>query len=160
MQVATTVAAVGAVYMRLFLPDSVIKDGALDRAISEKNPCVIHLDGESAQESLVFRSIPSLDDMLSLLRTRSVINRKVIHLLSFVFLVSSVTHCGNPIPSRSSTFTKAAIVAFFSNLGDVGLHTSLMVFIVSPCLVPEKLNYHRSFIVVTLHIFAECCSTT
>lgn len=27
----------------------------------------------------------------------------------------------------SSTFTKAAIVAFFSNIGDVGLHTCLMV---------------------------------
>nr|CAN64703.1 hypothetical protein VITISV_038996 [Vitis vinifera] len=97
-QVAASVAAVAAVYMKLFLPDSVIKDGVLDRAILEQKPCVIHLDGESAQDSPVFKSMPSLDDMLSLLQT-------------------------------SSTFTKAAIVAFFSNLGDVGLHTSLMYYL-------------------------------
>lgn len=71
MQVAASVAAVAAVYMKLFLPDSVIKDGVLDRAILEQKPCVIHLDGESAQDSPVFKSMPSLDDMLSLLQTRS-----------------------------------------------------------------------------------------
>ena len=77
-------------YTRLFLPDSIIKEGGLDQAIiaEQKKPCVIHLDGESTQDSPAFRSMPSLDDMLSLLQTKSV--RDINHRL---FLSFSCFYC-------------------------------------------------------------------
>lgn len=100
-QVAASVAVVGAVYTRVFLPDSVVDDGLSAPIISEEKLYITKPDGESTRNSKstqLFKRMPSLEDMVCLLKT-------------------------------SSTFSQAAIVAFFSNLADVGLHASIMYYL-------------------------------
>ncbi|XP_018851767.1 hippocampus abundant transcript-like protein 1 isoform X3 [Juglans regia] len=98
-QVATSVAVVAAVYMRVFLPDSVVGHGLTASLISKEKPDLTKPDGESTRNGTqLFKSMPSLEDMVSLLKT-------------------------------SSTFSQAAIVAFFSNLADFGLHGSMMYYL-------------------------------
>ncbi|KAF7817673.1 hippocampus abundant transcript-like protein 1 [Senna tora] len=85
-QVSTLVAVIGALYMKVFLSDSLIHHApTISEAKSKTN---MHL----------FKTLPSLQDFTS-------------------FLNSSLT------------VTQAAIVAFFSNLADVGLHGSLMYYL-------------------------------
>ncbi|XP_062164856.1 uncharacterized protein LOC133871418 isoform X1 [Alnus glutinosa] len=100
-QVAASVAVVAAVYTRVFLPDSIVKDGLSVPIISEEKLYITKPDGESTRNgnsTQLFKRMPSLEDMVCLLKA-------------------------------SSTFSQAAIVAFFSNLADVGLHASMMYYL-------------------------------
>ncbi|KAE8057312.1 hypothetical protein FH972_014013 [Carpinus fangiana] len=100
-QVAAAVAVIAAVYMKVFLPDSILDDALTVPIISEEKLYITKPDGEPTKNSngtQIFKRMPSLDDMVCLLKT-------------------------------SSTFSQAAIVAFFSNLADVGLHASMMYYL-------------------------------
>ncbi|KAK4600095.1 hypothetical protein RGQ29_009956 [Quercus rubra] len=100
-QVAASVAVMAAVYMRIFLPDSIADDALSVPILSKQKLNVVKSksDGDSAPKTLqIFKPMPSFEDMLSLLKT-------------------------------SSTFSQAAIVAFFSSLADVGLHASMMYYL-------------------------------
>ncbi|XP_059459637.1 uncharacterized protein LOC132189121 [Corylus avellana] len=100
-QVAAAVAVIAAVYMKVFLPDSILDDALTVPIISEEKLYITKPDGEPTRNSngtQIFKRMPSLDDMVCLLKT-------------------------------SSTFSQAAIVAFFSNLADVGLHASIMYYL-------------------------------
>lgn len=68
-------AVVGAVYTRVFLPDSVVDDGLSAPIISEEKLYITKPDGESTRNSKstqLFKRMPSLEDMVCLLKTRSV----------------------------------------------------------------------------------------
>ncbi|KAH7523462.1 hypothetical protein FEM48_Zijuj06G0013800 [Ziziphus jujuba var. spinosa] len=97
-QVAALVALVAAVYMRVFLPDSII-DANLSAPIMTKEKLhVAESDKKPTRKMQIFKTMPSFDDMVALLKT-------------------------------SPTFSQAAVVAFFSNLADVGLHASMMYYL-------------------------------
>ncbi|KAI9200266.1 hypothetical protein LWI28_005098 [Acer negundo] len=109
-QVATTVAIAAAIYMRIFLPES-MRDGDLYTPILSEGKLEINDSSEccstkkvnsSGQNSIkkvqLFEGLPSVEDTVSLLKT-------------------------------STTFSQAAIVAFFSNLADLGLHASAMYYL-------------------------------
>ncbi|KAM5565225.1 hypothetical protein ABKV19_019311 [Rosa sericea] len=97
-QVATSVAAVAVMYMRIFLPDSIIDDNISAPLLSTEKPKVSNSDENSNAELQSSTALPSLPDIIALLKT-------------------------------SPTFSQAAIVAFFSNLADVGLHASLLYYL-------------------------------
>ncbi|KAK8705714.1 hypothetical protein V6N13_049308 [Hibiscus sabdariffa] len=111
-QVATGMAMLAAVYMRVFLPDSVVNDNLYTPIMSEgRLKGIVNQDEESDKKVQMFKTMPSMEDMLALLKT-------------------------------SSTFSQAAIVSFFSHLADVGLHASLLLLlmpILVPILGEEKL---------------------
>lgn len=92
-QVATVVAMIGVVYMRIFLPESA-KDVGFPTEIHDKEEQCLLKKGSSKK----MKTLPSLDDTVSLLKS-------------------------------SLTFSQAAVVAFFINIGDVGLHASLMYYL-------------------------------
>ncbi|KAK8512589.1 hypothetical protein V6N12_075161 [Hibiscus sabdariffa] len=108
-QVATAMAMLAAVYMRVFLPDSVANDNLSTPILSEgKLKGVVNQDVESNKKVQMFKPMPSLEDMLALLKT-------------------------------SVTFSQAAVVSFFGNLADVGLHASLLQsfqLLLMPILIP------------------------
>ncbi|XP_047328935.1 hippocampus abundant transcript 1 protein [Impatiens glandulifera] len=93
-QVATIVAMMGVVYMRIFLPESA-KDVGF--STDKEEQCLLK-KGTSKKNSKMMKTLPSLDDTLTLLKS-------------------------------SLTFSQAAVVAFFINIGDVGLHASLMYYL-------------------------------
>ncbi|XP_027902233.1 hippocampus abundant transcript-like protein 1 [Vigna unguiculata] len=98
-QVSTFIAVIGAVYMKLFLPDSVIDDRHLyTPIISQQKPTVSSVDAKLERNKHLLKALRSFKDLTS-------------------FLTSSFT------------ITQAAIVAFFSNLADVGLHGSMLYFL-------------------------------
>ncbi|KAJ7957922.1 Hippocampus abundant transcript-like protein 1 [Quillaja saponaria] len=98
-QVAATVALLAAVYLKVFLKDSIIDDSLSVPIISNgKLSASTKIEGQSVRDVQPFKTMPSLKDMVSLLRS-------------------------------SPTFTQAAIVAFFSNLADFGLHGSIMYYL-------------------------------
>ncbi|KAF3446840.1 hypothetical protein FNV43_RR12020 [Rhamnella rubrinervis] len=97
-QVATSVAAVAAVYMRVFLPDSIIDANLSTPILSKEKLNVAESEKGSTKKMQLFKTMPSLDDMIALLKT-------------------------------SPTFSQAAVVAFFSNLADVGLHASMLYYL-------------------------------
>ncbi|XP_061361250.1 uncharacterized protein LOC133305129 [Gastrolobium bilobum] len=98
-QVSTLVAVIGALYMRIFLRDSVVDDNHLyTPIISEGKPSIAKIDEKPKSNLQLFKALCSLLDLNS-------------------FLNSSLT------------ITQAAIVAFFSNLADVGLHGSMMYYL-------------------------------
>ncbi|PPR83243.1 hypothetical protein GOBAR_AA37472 [Gossypium barbadense] len=111
-QVSTAMAMLSAVYMRVFLPDSIINDNLSTPIISEgKSDDVANQNEEPGKKMQVFKTMPSMEDMLALLKS-------------------------------SLTFSQAAIVSFFSNLADVGLHASLLLLlmpILAPALGEERL---------------------
>ncbi|RXH73360.1 hypothetical protein DVH24_013044 [Malus domestica] len=98
-QVATVVAVVAVMYMRVFLPDS-NRDNNLSAPLLSDEKIKIKDSAESSSAQILqpAKTLPSLSDFISLLKT-------------------------------STTFSQAAIVAFFSNLADVGLHASMMYFL-------------------------------
>ena len=64
-----------AVYMRIFLPDSIADDALSVPILSKEKLNVVKSksDGDSAPKTLqIFKPMPSFEDMLSLLKTRSV----------------------------------------------------------------------------------------
>ncbi|CAK8569143.1 unnamed protein product [Lathyrus sativus] len=89
-QVSTFVAVLGAVYMQVFLRDSVIVQNDLYA------PIISH--GKSKPNVPLLKALRSLQDLTSFLNS-------------------------------NKTITQAAIVAFFSNLADVGLHGSMMYYL-------------------------------
>ncbi|XP_012445700.1 uncharacterized protein LOC105769547 isoform X2 [Gossypium raimondii] len=98
-QVSTAMAMLSAIYMRVFLPDSIINDNLSTPIISEgKSDGVANQNKEPDKKMQVFKTMPSMEDMLALLKS-------------------------------SLTFSQAAIVSFFSNLADVGLHASLLYYL-------------------------------
>ncbi|XP_068309727.1 uncharacterized protein [Pyrus communis] len=98
-QVATVVAVVAVTYMRVFLPESNIDKNLSAPLLSdEKIKIKDSAENSSAQILQPAKTLPSLSDFISLLKT-------------------------------STTFSQAAIVAFFSNLADVGLHASMMYYL-------------------------------
>ncbi|XP_022772128.1 uncharacterized protein LOC111314774 isoform X2 [Durio zibethinus] len=97
-QVATAMAILSAVYMRIFLPDSIITDNLSTPIISKGKLDGIVNPDESDKKMQMFKTMPSIVDMLVLLKS-------------------------------SLTFSQAAIVSFFSNLADVGLHASLLYYL-------------------------------
>uniref|UniRef100_A0A7N0UI15 Major facilitator superfamily (MFS) profile domain-containing protein n=1 Tax=Kalanchoe fedtschenkoi TaxID=63787 RepID=A0A7N0UI15_KALFE len=103
-QVSAGAAMFAVVYMRAMLPESVInEDECLIPPSSKKSGAeakVVDDDEEEESEKMegnLFRSMPSFEDIMSLLKT-------------------------------STTFSQAVVVGFFSNLGEVGLLASLMVY--------------------------------
>ncbi|KAE8654065.1 putative phospholipase d delta [Hibiscus syriacus] len=111
-QVATVMAMLAAVYMRIFLPDSIVNDNLSTPIMSDgKLKGIVNQDEESDKTVQMFKTMPSIEDMHALLKT-------------------------------SLTFSQAAAVSFFSNLADVGLHASLLLLlmpILVPILGEEKL---------------------
>ncbi|XVE94486.1 hypothetical protein REPUB_Repub02eG0013200 [Reevesia pubescens] len=98
-QVATAMAMLSAVYMRIFLPDSIINDNLTTPILSNKKlNATVNQDEESNKKMQMFKTMPSIEDMLALLKS-------------------------------SLTFSQSAIVSFFSNLADVGLHASLLYYL-------------------------------
>ncbi|KAL1119686.1 hypothetical protein V6Z11_D01G118600 [Gossypium hirsutum] len=88
-----------AVYMRVFLPDSIVNDNLSTPIMSEgKLDGIVNQDEESDKKIQMFKTLPSIEDMLVLLKS-------------------------------SLTFSQAAIVSFFSTLSDVGLHASLLYYL-------------------------------
>ncbi|XP_027355490.1 uncharacterized protein LOC113865255 [Abrus precatorius] len=98
-QVSTFVAVIGAVYMQFFLRDSVIDDNYLYSPIISQ--------AKPASSKIDGKPKSNMDLFKAL--------RSLKDLTSFL--------------NSSLTITQAAIVAFFSNLADVGLHGSLMYFL-------------------------------
>ncbi|KAK7352206.1 hypothetical protein VNO80_17624 [Phaseolus coccineus] len=99
-QVSTLIAVIGAVYMQFFLRDSVIDD--------DKHLHAPIISQQKLTISKVDRKLESNKHLLKALR-------------SFKDLASFF--------NSSLTITQAAIVAFFSNLADVGLHGSMLYFL-------------------------------
>jgi hypothetical protein len=69
------VAVIAAVYMKVFLPDSILDDALTVPIISEEKLYITKPDGEPTKNSngtQIFKRMPSLDDMVCLLKTRSV----------------------------------------------------------------------------------------
>ncbi|KAL7207385.1 hypothetical protein ACSBR1_029358 [Camellia fascicularis] len=94
-QVSASVAVIATVYMRIFLPESI--NVVVENGVStEANVRLLDEDKGSKKNVRIFKTMPSFDDTVCLLRS-------------------------------SLTFSQAAIVAFFSNLGDVGLHAALLL---------------------------------
>ncbi|RDX70221.1 Hippocampus abundant transcript-like protein 1, partial [Mucuna pruriens] len=98
-QVSTLIALIGAVYMQFFLRDSVIDDKHLYTPITSQGKLAISKDDGK------------LESNKNLFKAW----RSLKDLTSFL--------------NSSLTITQAAIVAFFSNLADVGLHGSMMYFL-------------------------------
>ncbi|KAH7567078.1 hypothetical protein JRO89_XS07G0013900 [Xanthoceras sorbifolium] len=109
-QVATVVAIVAAVYMRIFLQES-MREESLYTPILSKEKVEISCSSEqhstrkvsgsgehSTKKVQLFEGLPSIQDTVSLLKS-------------------------------STTFSQAAVVAFFSNLADLGLHASTMYYL-------------------------------
>uniref|UniRef100_A0A2P2MKK2 Hippocampus abundant transcript-like protein 1 n=1 Tax=Rhizophora mucronata TaxID=61149 RepID=A0A2P2MKK2_RHIMU len=100
-QVAASVGIVATLYMRLFLPDSVI-DEELSAPITSKGKRKIEAacatDNSTAENVKIFKTMPSLDEMLCFLKS-------------------------------SATISQAAVVAFFCNLAEVGLHATLLYYL-------------------------------
>lgn len=97
-QVATSVAVVAVMYMRIFLPDSIIDDNVSAPLLSDEKLKVSNSDENSNAEMQSSKALPSIPDLIALLKT-------------------------------SPTISQAAIVAFFSNLADVGLHASILYYL-------------------------------
>ncbi|OMP11291.1 Major facilitator superfamily, partial [Corchorus capsularis] len=111
-QIATVISMVSAVYMRVFLPDSTANDNLTTPIlsagkISADGNGIVNADEESDKKVQTFKTMPSIEDMLALLKS-------------------------------SMTFSQAAIVSFFSNLADVGLHASLMYYL------KAKFHYNKN----------------
>ncbi|KAK8648903.1 hypothetical protein V6N13_129645 [Hibiscus sabdariffa] len=70
-QVATGMAMLAAVYMRIFLPDSVVNDNLYTKIMSEGRLKVIVNQEESDKKVQMFKTMPSMEDMLDLLKTSS-----------------------------------------------------------------------------------------
>ncbi|KAI3464764.1 hypothetical protein Pfo_021427 [Paulownia fortunei] len=93
-QVAAAMSVIALLYMRVFLPESMMNNSIC--AKSTETDCL--LEKAPSKKWKLFKTLPSVDDTICLLRT-------------------------------SPTFSKAAVVAFFINVADVGLYASLMYYL-------------------------------
>ncbi|KAL2538129.1 Major facilitator superfamily protein [Forsythia ovata] len=92
--VAASMAVISLVYMRVFLPESMMNSSVC--AKNTETTCL--LEKAPTKKWQLFKNLPSVDDTICLLRT-------------------------------SSTFSKAAAVAFFISVADVGIHASLNYYL-------------------------------
>ncbi|GKV20867.1 hypothetical protein SLEP1_g30917 [Rubroshorea leprosula] len=98
-QVAVFVSMLAAVYMRIFLEESLPDDAAgLTRPILKEGQDAIQNDGNDLSNIASFKKIPSVGDLICLLRS-------------------------------SPSFSQAAVVAFFSSLAEGGMLASTMYFL-------------------------------
>ncbi|KAL4300518.1 hypothetical protein HN51_051959 [Arachis hypogaea] len=98
-QVSTLVAVIAAVYMLVFLRDSIIDENNLSTPIlTAEKPAATKIEAKPKSNVQLFQALRSLQDLAS-------------------FLTGSLT------------ITQAAIVAFFSNLADAGLHGSMLYYL-------------------------------
>ncbi|MED6185593.1 hypothetical protein PIB30_058609, partial [Stylosanthes scabra] len=98
-QVSALMAVIAAVYMLVFLRDSIIDENNLSTPIlSAEKPAAIKIEAKPKSNVQLFQALRSLQDLAS-------------------FLTSSLT------------LSQAAIVAFFSNLADAGLHGSMLYYL-------------------------------
>lgn len=99
-QVAAAVTVVAALYMKAFLPESIAGDELSTKTNSKGISSIkcVDVDGDGDLKKNVFKTMPSLDDTICLLKS-------------------------------SPTFSQAAIVAFFTSFGEIGLHASLMYYL-------------------------------
>ncbi|KAL2503904.1 Major facilitator superfamily protein [Abeliophyllum distichum] len=93
-QVAAAMGMISLVYMRVLLPESMMNKSMCSK--DAETECL--LEKAPSKKWQLFKTLPSVNDTLCLLRT-------------------------------SPTFAKVAIVAFFTNVADVGLMASLMYFL-------------------------------
>ncbi|CAA3032523.1 tetracycline resistance, class A-like [Olea europaea subsp. europaea] len=93
-QVAASMAVISLVYMRVFLPESMMNNSIC--AKNTETTCL--LEKAPTKKWQLFKNLPSVDDTICLLRT-------------------------------SSTFSKAASVAFFVTVADVGAGASLNYYL-------------------------------
>lgn len=70
-QVSTSVAIMALVYMRIFLQDSIV-DGNLSTPILSSGKIKADATGNSSKSVQIFKTMPSLEDMLCLLKSRLV----------------------------------------------------------------------------------------
>ncbi|KAA8537470.1 hypothetical protein F0562_027078 [Nyssa sinensis] len=68
-QVSALIAVIAALYMRVFLPESIIDNGISTRRNSKDEAEVSLLDKDSKKNLQIFKTLPSLDDSISLLRS-------------------------------------------------------------------------------------------
>lgn len=68
LQVATAVSVIALVYMKLFLQESNTQNAISAKASSETNCCL--LEKSPKRTFQMFKDLPSLDDAISLLKTR------------------------------------------------------------------------------------------
>ncbi|KAA0064852.1 hippocampus abundant transcript 1 protein-like [Cucumis melo var. makuwa] len=97
-QFAASTAVVAAVYMRIFLTDSVADCNLSAPLLSGEKVESVSSEPVSPKKEHIITTLPSVKDLFSLLMT-------------------------------SSTFSQAAIVAFLTNLADVGLHASVLYYL-------------------------------
>ncbi|KAL2468185.1 Major facilitator superfamily protein [Forsythia ovata] len=93
-QVAAAMGMISLVYMRVLLPESMMNKSMCSK--DAETECL--LEKAPTKKWQLFKTLPSVNDTLCLLRT-------------------------------SPTFAKVAIVAFFTNVADVGLTASLMYYL-------------------------------
>lgn len=127
-KVSTLIAVIGAVYMQFFLRDSVIDDRHLyTPIISQQKPTVSKVDAKLESNKHLLKALRSFKDLTSFLGSRCNNFPYSPRIKETCFLcVNSYTLL---VWFFSFTITQAAIVAFFSNLADVGLHGSMLVYI-------------------------------
>ncbi|GAV88687.1 MFS_1 domain-containing protein, partial [Cephalotus follicularis] len=77
-QVAAAVAIVAAVYMRLLLPDSIIDDTLTDTLISTGKLDINCSNEVPSVKMHLFKTLPSLDDVLALLKSSSTFSQAVV----------------------------------------------------------------------------------
>ncbi|KAK6131346.1 hypothetical protein DH2020_034914 [Rehmannia glutinosa] len=109
--VAAAMSVISLLYMRVFLPESMMNNNICTK--STETDCL--LEKAPSKKWKLFKTLPSVDDTICLLRTR----------MQFF-------HCHVII--LQPYLLKAAVVAFFINVADVGLYASLMYYL--------KLQFH------------------
>ncbi|KAL3505441.1 hypothetical protein ACH5RR_035282 [Cinchona calisaya] len=94
-QVAAGGMVISLLYMRMFLPESMKMKNGISAKATETDSL---LENAPKKTLKVLKTLPSLHDTISMLRT-------------------------------STTFSQAAIISFFSTVGEVGAHASLMYYL-------------------------------
>lgn len=121
-------AVLSVMYMRIFLPDSIIDDNVSAPLLSDEKLKVSNSDENSNAEMQSSKALPSIPDLIALLKTRSVnfpaFNSQHRYSLLQLNARNSISFS---LLICSPTISQAAIVAFFSSLADVGLHASILV---------------------------------
>ncbi|XP_028797537.1 hippocampus abundant transcript 1 protein isoform X1 [Neltuma alba] len=99
-QVAALFAMSSAVYMRIFLEESLVVRGCVRQPMLKESgpPCVEEVSENSDSSPPIFKTLPSLRDLIGLLKC-------------------------------SPTFSKAAIVCFFNSLAEGGLQVSVLYYL-------------------------------
>ncbi|XP_059633256.1 uncharacterized protein LOC132276028 [Cornus florida] len=87
-QVAASVAVIAAVYMKILLPESLIDDAVSTGKIPKEEMSVSLLDKKSPNKFQIFKTLPSLSDAISLLRSSLTFSQAAI--VAFFLTVADV----------------------------------------------------------------------